>query len=439
MVVMKFGGAALSRAEGFEQMEKILRAETKRPLLMVISALSKTTSQLENAAKTAEMGFEHDAIKQINIVVSNHRRLSQKLIHGESADKFIHSVLESGAEHLKKLIRGVAITRELTARTLDIILSYGELFALKIIASYLLEKNIPIAEIDASEIIVTNDRFGNAQPNFDLTKKNVIKTILPSFDKGKIALIQGFVASAEDGQITTMGIESSNLTTALLADILGAKEIVYWTDVEGIRTADPKLIYNSKQIARMDYRFALSSAVKGLKLIFPGMIEIAKKGNIKLLYRSVFDLESKATEISFDESGKIPLMIFHDDIIKLTFDLLNSEVSKKLQEQLFCEINRLNSVLHISIANDKATIYLKEARTFKKSVLKDINHIKDDSFACLHVSGLSERQIFESLETADCSGKAEIWLDKEWASIFLPKSISKQAADEIHKRLAVSI
>lgn len=435
MIVMKFGGAALSSAEGFLQMKNILTAQAGKPLLVVISALSKTTSMLESAAKTAESGNENSAIKQLNSIISSHKKLCPVLIKSINAQKPALSGIEAGSEHLRKLLRGVAITRELTPRTLDAILSWGEMFALKIISAFLKENQLVIAEVDATKIIVTDDRFGKALPLEKQTLKNVENIIAPQLNQGNIVLTQGFTAATEDGQTTTMGIESSNLTTALLADMLGAKEIVYWTDVDGIRTADPKLIQNTKVLNEMSYDFALSAANKGLKLIFPTMINIAKMSNIRLVYRSAINPNGDFTVINCSGNETRKLMNIKEGVYRIKMALNDSNNSQVFLEKVFSMVSKFNFVIHLTYDNEIIEIFTQDAKLIKDKIFEDIESEKNDTFTCISVSSLSMRELSESLEMAGCSKLAVLFANEDWFNVFLPADKAKQAAREIHRRL----
>ncbi|MCX6146209.1 MAG: hypothetical protein NTW25_03030 [Candidatus Kapabacteria bacterium] len=167
-------------------------------------------------------------------------------------------------------------------------LSFGEIFSYEFIKLICKYNNINSIFLDARELIITNSDFGNAKPIFELCERNLNSKIASL--KGKLYFIQGFIASSQEGNTTTMGFESSNLTATILAKTFNINQIEIVTDVEGIRDVDPKMILFSKPIKNIDYNFAYSLAESGLNLLFKDMILIAETNDIKI---KITNLESK--------------------------------------------------------------------------------------------------------------------------------------------------
>jgi aspartate kinase len=307
MKVMKFGGAVLRSREGFTQMVDILRSQSSVPLLVIISAFASSTRDLERAVRTAESGAQELAFALCDEIIREHRNFSDELLANITTKDALRFFVDECETRLHQLLRGIAITRELTPRTLDIILSYGEMLALHIVRHFLDESGFDLTFVDSSTIIVTNAAHGAATPDTSLTASNVEKVLRPAFARSRIVLTQGFVAKSSTGEITTMGKESSNLTATLLAELLGADEVVIWTDVEGIYTADPKLIPNAQPIPQMNYEQARRAAASGLKLIYSTMIEPSERANIPLVFRSAFAPMGNYTRIAATTDSWLPL------------------------------------------------------------------------------------------------------------------------------------
>ncbi|MFW5702168.1 MAG: hypothetical protein ACOCX7_04395, partial [Bacteroidota bacterium] len=321
-VILKFGGAALNGPEGFARFESILREYAGRKTLIVISAFSKSTRRLARAARFAESGELDSALDLACGIVSSHRDFARALISPGTEFDRLMSDIDSAADRLNRFLRGIYITRELTARTLDSVLSFGELFALRIIDVFLDRCGIGHRTIDAAELIVTDSSHGRAEPITDLCRDNVYRSLMPAFDYSDLVITQGFVARSADGEITTMGIESSNLTAILLADLTGAGRVSFLTDVDGIMTADPLYINDAVNIPHMDYLTAHLAALAGLKLIYPPMIEIAARNNIEFEFRNAFS-DGPSTIVSAG-AGEIqrPMVIIRRDLCcrKYRFD-----------------------------------------------------------------------------------------------------------------------
>ncbi len=298
MKVIKFGGAVLKDAFGFSKMADILQNYNEQKILVVISALDKTTAELQKSAKTAQSGNENLALNLISQIIKKHKVFSKELVKSKQNFDSIQIDLLSIENRLINYIRGICLTRELSPRILDVVLSYGELLALKIIEAFLMECGFVFSTVDSSQIIVTDSSFGSANHLQNETMKNIEEHVLPVFSKSNLALTQGFVARNIKGDITTMGIESSNLTAAIYSAYLKADELIIWTDVEGIRSADPKIVQDSKSIPFLNFREALSLSNDGLKLIYPSMIKIAEENNFDIVFRSAFNPDGEFTIIS---------------------------------------------------------------------------------------------------------------------------------------------
>jgi aspartokinase len=194
-------------------------------------------------------------------------------------------------------------------------MSYGEFFALHTVYHYLQEKQFDVKCIDSTSLIVSDDNFGEAKPLLPETTKLIKEKLVPFAKRQKIILTQGFVAKNKSGEITTMGIESSNLTAVLLAEILNINQITFWTDVSGVMTADPKYIKKTKSIEKLSYQQAYDYARNGLKLIYPEMLNHAASKKIKLIYRSASNPEGSFTEIyDTNKVNDLPIITFFDDV-----------------------------------------------------------------------------------------------------------------------------
>ncbi|TAL69506.1 MAG: hypothetical protein EPN82_06640 [Bacteroidetes bacterium] len=330
MEVIKIGGAVLGKTGGFDCMLNIIKNYTSKPLLIVISAFASETRQLESAARLAESGNEPDAKNIISSIIKELNKFSEKLIPNKSHLSNLKSIFKKGEKEILNFLRGLSITNELTPRTLDVILSYGEYFALQTVNQFLIEKGIKHECIDSTSLIVSDTNFGNANPLLPETSAKVDTILKPALCNNSIVLTQGFVARDLLGEITTMGIESSNLTATLYAELLGTKKLTIWTDVNGFRTADPKIIPNAKPIKEMNYKDAYFASVNGLKLLYPAMVDHASEKNIKLIYRSAFEPERNQTIVHKD-ANSIAQQLF---IIKenLSFIKINLTSSKSKED-----------------------------------------------------------------------------------------------------------
>ncbi|RPI67624.1 MAG: hypothetical protein EHM43_07180, partial [Ignavibacteriae bacterium] len=310
MTVTKFGGAVLRTPEGFRAMVEILRQAP--PGVVVVSAFASTTRNLETAARTAAGGHEADAERLLKELMHVHDDLIASLISSPDEAASLRALLGEVDAQLHALLGGVAITRQLTARTLDRILAYGELMALHIARHVLKGAGIDAAWCDATTLVVTTDDHGAASPLTEKSQVRVDKLLRPMLDTHQFVLVQGFVGATENGTVTTMGRESSNLSATFLASLLGADEVRIWTDVEGIRTGDPALAEKTDGIPTLSYEQARTAAHHGVKLLFATMIEPAERAGIPIRIGSVWNPSGGETRISHTDGDPLPIVAVHD-------------------------------------------------------------------------------------------------------------------------------
>jgi aspartate kinase len=295
---MKFGGAVLRDHIGFEQMATIINSRKNEKILLIISAFASSTRTLETAAFTAREGKQDFALGMCDAVIAEHKRFAAELLKDNNTNAALYMLLDEAALEIHRLLKGISITRELSARTLDALLSYGEYFALHVVKHFLQENGLHPVICDSREIIITDANHGRAMPYHEKTAEKVNQQLKPIFQEHSLVLMQGFVASAENGQITTMGKESSNLTASLLGSLLQASEINVWTDTDGIRSADPSRVNGTICIPALSYQQARELSLLGVKLLYPTMLDDPEKSNIPVYIRNAARPEGEYTVIS---------------------------------------------------------------------------------------------------------------------------------------------
>ncbi len=374
---MKIGGSSLRNISGFRQMMKILSKENSEPIVMVVSAFSTATRKLKEAALKAESSSYEEACSIIDSIIYEHYNYCDVLLDNEENKRQLRELYDRSSNRIKQFLKGISITEDLTARTLDILLSFGEMFALRTIRAYLAEQGFDVTDIDSTRLICSDDYHGKAKPLIDESTEKINSELLPLLKDKKIILTQGFVASSRSGEITTMGMESSNLTAVIIASVLGCKQLTFWTNVEGVRTADPDLAFQTKNIPLLSYDFAYQIAKSGLKLIYPSMIDIAKRSNIELIYRSCFNPEGKYTVIKKGNTEiSEPITIVDNDTMLCNIPIRNSKEelsatqylqklmnTESLEPTIFRQSNSIKILFHS--ANKRYAIF-PQGQTYKK-------------------------------------------------------------------------
>ncbi|HPO63139.1 MAG TPA: hypothetical protein PK762_08655 [Candidatus Kapabacteria bacterium] len=349
--ISKFGGRALSEVRSFSAMADIIKNQINSKQLIIISALVDTTRMLKQAAFISENSSLEDAKLIINNILEKHIFFATSIIHNQFLLNDLIYILNKNIDDINNILHGICITNELTSRTLDLVMSYGEKLALQLVYFFLKQEEISIAIIDAEDLIVTNNRFNYASPLYEDTSINCEEKLFPLFNDYQVVLTQGFVGKSKSTQqTTTLGLESSNLSAALLASIFNAHEITFWTDVEGFRSCDPKFALNTKLIKSISYQDAKLLAINGFKLIFPQMIDIAINSKIKLFYKSIFSVDGDYTEIpTFNSVENVTHIIYKIDHIPV--DCINNDSIILREKKSNMSKNFHNSYSKICIFN----------------------------------------------------------------------------------------
>ncbi len=315
-IVAKFGGAVLRSPAGFEALRSRVRELLPTPLVLVISALAGVTRRLESAARAAEHGDDAAAHHHAEALLSMHLEYCQQLFPELSLRRHVEGELLQIAEQLRRYLRGIAITQELTPRTLDRVRACGELWAFALVEAFLRQESFALVPLPAPELIVTDARHGFAQPLWEPTQQQLQQKLLPALQPNTVVLTQGFIARSQQGELTTMGQESSALTAALLAAMLRSSPLLLWTDVAGVRRCDPKLVPDAALLPQLSYAQARRLAAYGLKLLYPRMLSVLEQHGAEAEIRSAFCPTDGCTRIG-PADGKLPPVLITREGLRL--------------------------------------------------------------------------------------------------------------------------
>ncbi len=304
LLVMKFGGTSLGNAERIECVAStIAQHASKARLVVVVSAMGGVTEMLIRAAHAAARG-EEDQWKSVGReLAQRHREAAAKLLPaGEQA-----SVLPSLAEQMKtfeNLCSGSSLVREVTPRSMDSISSLGEVMAAILLAAALRSKGVRAEAVDAAGFILTDDQYGNATPLFDQTNARTQERLLPLLKRGVISVVTGFRGATHEGIGTTLGRGASDYTATIVGAALDADEIWIWTDVDGVMTADPRLVPEAKVIPEISYRETIELSFFGAKVLHHKAVQPAMKKDIPVRIKNSFDPSCPGTRIGASAVGR---------------------------------------------------------------------------------------------------------------------------------------
>lgn len=298
MHVLKFGGSSLATPESIKRIAEILKDRSENDqLLVVLSAFGGITNELIRAGEEAAQGLaSYRSITQQ--IRDRHQQAVLELIPSPATDAIMNEVKLMLSE-LEETCYGVYLLRELSLKTKDDLVSYGERLSTKIICNHLKFIGVDTLELDSRKNILTDDEYTCAKVNREVTSKNIAAW------KGKAQCLvaQGFIGSTQDGNTTTLGRGGSDYSAALYAEGLGAVQFEKWTDVHGMMTSDPRIVKTAKPISTMSYWEAMELCHFGAKIIYPPTIHPLIEKNIALVIKNTFYPEVSGTVISAESSN----------------------------------------------------------------------------------------------------------------------------------------
>jgi len=303
MKILKFGGTSVGSIASIQTLLNILQHEKGEKPVVVLSAMSGVTNLLAFMAEEAAKGNEFTA--QLAELERRHFEVVKSLLDIQHQNP-AYTRLKIHFNQLEELLQGVLTLRELTPKTRDLVLSYGErcstLMISKIAAQYFKEALF----VDASELIKTDSAFGQAKVNIELTEQ-LIRGFYQE-NKDKMLFVTGFIAGNDAGQITTLGRGGSDYTAAIFGSALNASEIDIWTDVNGMMTADPRMVKKAFSLPELTYTEAMELSYFGAKVIYPPTMIPAFLKKIPIVIKNTFEPDFEGTVIRHDcKASNLPI------------------------------------------------------------------------------------------------------------------------------------
>jgi aspartate kinase len=329
MLVFKFGGASVKNADSVRNLAQII-GKFKEKIIVVVSAMGKTTNALEQVVDFYFHQKQKDLLKAVENLKAFHYYILQRLFENDQHP--VHSEIREMFALLDQKLKVVASGNY--DFEYDQIVSYGELLSTKIVSSYLTESGIDNSWIDIRQGLITDDNHREARVDWEKSEEKTTK--LFNFEKDNLFITQGFIGSCK-GNTTTLGREGSDYTAAILAYLLKAESLTVWKDVPGVLNADPKWFDDTILLEYISYKDAIELAYYGTSVIHPKTIQPLQRKNIPLFVRSFIDYNSPGTKVAYQDYDKlIPSFIFKMDQVLISISTRDlSFIAENNMEKIF--------------------------------------------------------------------------------------------------------
>lgn len=303
LVVMKFGGSSVGTVEALKSVVALVSGHsTANDIVVVVSAMNGVTNSLIQAANRASQRDEKHVGEVTEQLRTKHENVCTQVITRAEGLKQTVGQLNLELRELEKALTGISYLGELTPRSRDYVLSFGEKLSTLILTGFLLDSGVRARRLTGEEAgIVTDASFGEATPLMHLTQQRANETLRPLIEKHEIPVVTGYIAATQDGVPTTLGRGGSDYTATLIGSALGADEVWIWTDVDGMMTADPRIEPAAKTIREISFMEAMEMSHFGAKAMHPRALEPAAKTGLPVRVKNTFNPDGPDTLILLDQ------------------------------------------------------------------------------------------------------------------------------------------
>ncbi|UCE17028.1 MAG: aspartate kinase [Candidatus Bathyarchaeota archaeon] len=316
---MKFGGTSVGNGEHIRHVASLISNHLNKDyqMVVVISALKRVTDKLIEASKEAKSGNRDHVHKLLQKTTKKHVAAARNAIKNKQIRDEVEQTLKTILDELEKVLTGIIYLGELTPKSKDYVLSFGERMSTLIVWGALRDLGLNVQYFTGKDAgIVTDSNFGEARPLIKVTLHEVKQKVEPLLEKGIIPVVTGYIAANQDGEITTLGRGGSDYTATIIAAALEADEVWIWTDVDGLMTSDPKIVPSTKVISELSFQEAIELAIFGAKAMHPKALEPAMEKEVPVRIRNTFNPQSLGTLIVKEQKIKAKDVVKGTTIIK---------------------------------------------------------------------------------------------------------------------------
>ncbi len=304
---MKFGGTSVASGENIRHIANLIANYVGQgyAIVTVVSASKGVTDELIEASKQAKNGHQGYLYEFKEKILEKHLAAARKAVGSKFILEEVERIIGATVGELEKVLTGIVYLGELTSKSKDYVLSFGEKLSTPIVWGSLRDLGLNAQYFTGKDAgIVTDSNFGEARPLMNVTKYEVKRKIEPLLKKGIIPVVTGYIAATQDGETTTLGRGGSDYTATIIGATLDVDEIWIWTDVDGLMTSDPKIVASAKTLSELSFQEATEMAILEAKAMHPRALEPAMEENIPLRIRNAFNPESLGTLIVKEQEIK---------------------------------------------------------------------------------------------------------------------------------------
>jgi aspartokinase/homoserine dehydrogenase 1 len=301
MIVMKFGGSSVADGERIRTAASLVRRrrdEEGGPSPVVVSAMGGVTDTLITAAQAASQGDGEQCRRTRTLLEDRHARAREHCASEGSERSQLRVEISDLLDWFQNLCRSIYTLGELTPRGLDVVSGLGERLCARIMAAALRDMGIESEAVEATDVVVTDQQFGNAVPLMEETASKVREHLLPLLERGVVPVVCGYAGATADGVPTTLGRGGSDYTATILARCLDADEVWLWTDVDGVMTADPRIVPEARTLPVVSYAEMAELSYFGAKVLHPRTIRPAVEASIPVWVKNTFNPDHPGTLVN---------------------------------------------------------------------------------------------------------------------------------------------
>ena len=379
-LVMKFGGTSVGSSAAIQQTVSIVEKQKSQcdNLVVVVSAMSGITDQLIQSARLAANNDGSGARAIIEQIHNRHLEVINTLISDPTEKQTLLGVVQERMDELSSYCQSIQVLGEVTPRGMDVIASLGERINAQVVSAVIRSSRIgtPSQAVNASDCIITDRTFQNAVPDMVLSRQMIQFTLNPLFQQKLVPVVTGFLAATPEGVITTLGRGGSDYTAAILADCLDADEVWIWTDVDGVLSADPRVVADARPIPEISFAEVGELAYFGAKVLHPKTIRPVISRNMPLWVKNSFNPEFPGTRITQNPTrrrGEITAVSTIKDLSILTVEGRGMLGVPGIAARTFGAVARTGaSVLMISQSSSEQSICFTIPSVHNGEVIKSI-------------------------------------------------------------------